>query len=277
MMYRRKNKLSQINYMPDIEPPPTPEQAMTPFTSVGAKMANVFVTPAEVFDEVRSSPINSANWFVPLIVNILAGIIYIMTIYSQPTIIQQLREQQEAPLETMVKQGKMSRQAADQQIARMESFMSPGFMKTTGILMMFFASPAMLFFVAVIFWLVGRFAFGAHFEFMKGVEAIGFASMIGVLQLVFMTLLAVIYGSLFMNVRPVLLIKHFNPNNLWHVFIASLNLMVVWYFAVLAIALQRFTGTRFWKAACWPFGVWMLLIAAHLALVYALQLIFKGK
>lgn len=256
--------------MPNTEPPPTPEQAMAPSTGIGAKMANIFVTPAEVFDEVKSSPINSANWLVPLIAGIVMGIIFTMTVYSQPAVIQQLREPAEIQMQKLVKSGKLTQQKADQQLALTERIMSPGFLKVIGIFAMLFMAPAMLFFLAMLFWLVCRFAFHAHYDFMKVVEGVSLCGMIGVLNFLLMTFVVVIYGSLYMNIGPVLLIKQFNSTNPLHVLIQSNDVIWLWYLVVLAIALARFTGTRFFKAALWPFGVWAVFLAMKIGLVYFL-------
>lgn len=262
--------------MPNTEPPPIPGQATGQSTSVVAKMTNVFVTPGEVFDEVKSSPPTPANWLTPLLVGIVMGIISVMVIYSQPQILLQLRQPGEQRIEKMVKEGKIPQKMADQQLAMMDRIMSPAFMKVMGIFSMLFVLPAMLFFVAMLFWLVCTFAFKARYDFMKVVEAVSLSGMIAVLGSVLMTLMAVIFQSIYMNVGPVLLLKPFDPAKPFDVLVQSINIMTLWYLAVLAMALARFSGARFYKAALWPFGAWAVMVAVKLAFIH-LMAVIGGK
>lgn len=233
----------------------------------------MFVAPGEVFDEVKCSPITTANWLTPLVLCIVMSIIFIMTIYSQPQVLQQIRQPVEQQMQKKVSEGKLTQQAADQQMAMIDRFMSPSFMKAMGILSIVIMSPVWLFFVAMVFWLVCTFVFKARYDFMKVVEAVGLCGMIAALGALIMTPLAVMYGNLYVNVGPVLLLKHFDAKNPTHMLIQSINLLTFWYLAVLAIALARFAGTRFFKAALWPFGCWAVLVAFRLAFVRLMAVI----
>jgi Yip1 domain len=247
------------------------EQQFNPETTLGSKMANIFVAPSDVFDELKSSPPRTSNWLVPMVISIIAGIIYIMIMYSQPAIIQQMRQPMEQSFAKLVKQGKMTQQAADQQLEKYEQLMSPSFLRVMGILSVLFISPAFLFFVAMLLWLVGTFVFHGHFDFMKAVEAVGLSSMISVLGAAIAVPMLILSGNLAMNLGPVLMISHFDPTNPVHIVLSSLNLMTMWYLAVVAIALARLSGVHFIKAALWPFGLWFLLLVARVGLVVLMK------
>lgn len=60
--------------MDETNPPPAP--ANSPLsTSLIARWLNVFVTPGEVFEEVKASPPASSNWLVPLLLSCLVLLI----------------------------------------------------------------------------------------------------------------------------------------------------------------------------------------------------------
>ena len=134
--------------------------------SLGARLINIFVAPGgSFFDDVKkSSPPQPVNWVVPLIAMMIFGIIYSMVVFSQPTIIQQMKEATDQRFEEMVKSGKMTRQLADQQIAMMDKILSPPTLfKVVGIVFTIIGQPILLFLIGIIFWMIGRFAFKADF------------------------------------------------------------------------------------------------------------------
>src|ERR1039457_44708 len=93
-------------------PTPTPTPATPPMpppaTSLGARLLNVFASPAEVFEEVRTAPSTVANWLVPTLLSALVGLVACLLIFSQPAIVQQLHEQQAKAIDQQVKAGKMT-------------------------------------------------------------------------------------------------------------------------------------------------------------------------
>jgi len=226
--------------------------------SLGGRLANVFVAPGEVFDEVKTSPPTLTNWVVPLVIMAITGIIYTLVVFSQPTIIQGMKAPMEKKFQEMVDSGKMTRQAADQQLEMVEKFMSPQFFKVVGILSSVFLLPAILFFTALIIWLIGIYAFGGSFPYMKAVEGVGLAGVVTVPGTLVGMLLAVIYGNLGMTAGPILLVGHFDAGHRMDRVLSALDLGSLWWVAVLAVALSRLSGGSFLKSALWGFGLWLL-------------------
>jgi len=243
--------------MEDSSPPPSLED--TPGTSLFARLTNIFVTPTEVFDEIKSSKRTPANWIAPLVAGIVAGVVYTIVVFSQPAVIQQMQEAQEKKFEQMVASGKTTQQKADEGTAALEKFMTPGMLKLFGSLGSVLMNTALLFFTALIFWAVGSRAFQADFHYLKAVEAVGVSTMINVVGAIVAMLLAVIYGNMAMTPGPALLIKPFDAANKIHLSLSALNLFSIWYVGVLSIGLARMTGAAFSKAAMWLYGIWAAL------------------
>ena len=256
--------------MEEAQPPPILETPGAPSTSLLSRLTNVFVAPGEVFDEIKSSKPTAANWSVPFVLAMIVGVIYTLVVFSQPAIIQQMQQAQEKKFEEMVASGKMTQADADKAIAALQKIMGPGLMKIMGCAGAIVVTAAFLFLAALIFWAVGRRALHGNFSYMKAVEAVGVASMINVVGTIVAMLLAVIYGNMMMTLGPALLVSHFDAANKVHRVLSALNVTSLWCVAVSSIALARFTGARFAKAALWLFGIWAVLTFVPI-------LVFGGK
>src|SRR6266567_4780149 len=121
------------------EPPPIQESPapppVPPRTSLVARLLNVFAVPGDVFEEVKTSLFNPSNWLVPLCISVLVGAVSAVVIFSQPAIMQQMREQQAKALDDKVKAGKITQADADKVTAMTEKVMTPGVMKIAGAAM----------------------------------------------------------------------------------------------------------------------------------------------
>ncbi len=102
---------------------------------------------------------------------------------------------------------------------------------------------------------------GGSFTYMKAVEVSALAGVINVLGGIIAMLLAVTMGNMAMTPGPVLLVHEFNPANKLHALLSQLNVMTIWYAAVLAVGLSKVSGASFRKAALWTFGLWAILVA----------------
>jgi hypothetical protein len=234
-----------------IQGAPTPTS-----TSLFSRLSNVFVSPGEVFDEVKSSPPQPANWIAPLVIAMIVGIIYTLVVFSQPAVIQQMQQAQEKKFQEMVDAKKMTQAQADKSVEAMQKFMNPAFMKIMGCAGSVVTSAGILFLVALVVWAVGLRALRGNFTYMKAVEVAGLATMIHVLGAIVAMLLAVIYGNMMITPGPVLLVSHFDPANVTHRILSALNVTSIWYVAVVSIGLAKLSGTTFAKAAVWLFGIW---------------------
>ena len=221
---------------------------------------NVFAAPGEVFDEIKTSKPSTANWLVPVLCSCLVGVIYVMIIFSQPTVQQQLREQQAKKFEQMVKEGKMKAEDAEQAKAKLEA-MGPTLTKIFGSAGAIVASFVWLLLLAGVLKLAGRVLFKAAFPYQKALEAAGLASMITILSAVINMLLVVAMGNMFVTPGPALFVRDFDPANKTHLILSSVNVMTLWYVGVLAIGLARLSAVSFGKAALWLYGLWLVLRA----------------
>ncbi len=241
---------------------PMPENPPPPASTLTERLTNVFVSPSEVFDEVKTSPPTSANWIVPLVVTMIVGIIFAMVVFSQPAVLQAVKDAKDKKsdeIQQLVTKGKMSQPDADRAREWADKLTTPTFLRVFGILGTVIGNSLGLFLTAGVLWLVGRSAFGAYFDYMKGVEVAGLALMIMVLGAIIQMLLVVIYGNTSVTASPRLFLSHFDPTNKVHLILSALNIFTLWYVAVLSAGLAKLSGTSFFKAAALLFGLWAIL------------------
>ena len=245
--------------MTESSPPTVPNAIQVHSTSLAARMANVFAAPGEVFDEVKNAPPSVANWLVPAVLLALVGIVYASVLFSQPSIQQQIREQQEQAIEQMVKDGKMTQAQADQALAAMEKFSGPTMMKVYGSFGAVIGSLIKILWWGFVVWILARWLFKVRVPYMKAVEVAGLAAMISVLGAIVSLLLAVTMGNMFATPSLALLVDDFSPTNKKHLLLGAVNFFNLWLVGVLAAGLARLGGVSFGKAALILFGFWTAL------------------
>ena len=234
-------------------------------TTIWSRLLNVFAAPGDVFEEVKNSPPSTANWLVPALIFIAVGVISAFVIFSQPAIMQQIRDQQEKVMDQQVKDGKMTQAQADQATAMMEKFTGPAMMITFGSAGAAVGSFIHIFWWALVLWLMGLWFLKIKIPFLKAVEIAGLATMILVLGAVVTILLTVITGKLGMTPSLALAVGHFDLKNKTHLLLAAVNVFNFWYVGVAACGLSRVTGA--------PFAKTLLIVAFYWL---AFSLIFIG-
>jgi hypothetical protein len=223
---------------------PGPKQ---PQTTIWSRLLNVFAAPGEVFEEVKTSAPNISNWLVPALIYAVVGIISAFVIFSQPAIMQQIRDQQEKVMDQQVKNGKMTQAQADQATAMMEKFTGPAMTIVFGSVGAVFGSFVHIFWWAFILWLMGLLVLKVKIPFLKTVEIAGLTTMIVVLGAMVTILLTVITGKLGTTPSLALLVNNFDMKNKAHLLLAAVNVFSFWQIGVAARGLSRLTGAPFTK------------------------------
>lgn len=246
--------------MSDTQFPPTQEENEAPPMTLGARLTNIFVSPGEVFDEVKKRPHEPSNWLVPAVISIIVGIVFTFVVFSQPQIIQGIHEMQEKQMQQMVDQGKMTRQQADNAMTMAEKFSGPSAMKVYGTIGTMFGVAIQLFLTALLVWAIGRLVLKAEFDYGKALEVVGLGMTIMVIDTIVKMLLAEIYSNASITPGPVLLVAgHFNPQNRVHMFLAWMDIFIFWQIGVWSLGLAKVSGQSFVKSLVWLGGCILVL------------------
>jgi len=244
-----------------------------PRMSLGARLTNVFTGPGEVFDEVKSSPPSTENWLVPAILSCVVGIVSVVVVFSQEAILRQIHEQKELAMEKSL--AKMPKEQREKALKMAEMMSGPTVMKALGSIKSILVGFSWPFFMGLVLWGSGAWLFKGTFTYMQAVEVCGLAAMISVLGVIIWTLLAVVMGNPMVTPGPVLLISEPNGSNLLHLALSVLNVMTLWYIAVLAVGLAKLSGTSFAKAALWLFSLWAVVTTSSILIGWAMQRAFS--
>lgn len=252
---------------PPISGTPAPAEPAQPPMSLAARLVNVFAVPGDVFTEVKAAPPSVANWLTPTLIACVVGIISAVIMFSQPAIVQQLREQQDKAMDEQVKAGKLTQAQADQAMTVVEKFTGPTMMKIFGSVGAVLVSFVRLFWWGLVLWLLGRFVLKAHFGYMRSVEIAGLASMISVLGAIVTLLLVVNFGKLFSTPSLALAVSDFDVKNKSHFLLGAVNVFTFWQVAIMSVGLARLAVVPWARATTVVFGFW---------LIWTLVLVFIG-
>jgi hypothetical protein len=241
--------------------PPSPASV-----SLGSRLVNVLATPGDVFEEVKTSKPCVKNWLVPALISSLFGIIAAVVLFSQASILQQLREQQEQALEKSVSSGKMSREQMEKAQEAMEKFSGPGVTKLLVSVSVVIASFVKIIWWGFVLWALGRWIFKERFPYAQAVAMAGLATMIIVLRTIVTLLLAVSLGNIFATPSLALFVDQFDPASRTHVALAAVNLFNIWFVGTMAVALSKLASVAFAKAALVVFGFWVLMVIIFISI-----------
>lgn len=237
-------------------------------------MINVFASPGDVFQEVKTAGASAANWVVPALILIAVSWVATWLIFSQDSIKHQLSEITDQAIQKQIEKSQMSEQTAEQARAMGEKWAGIS-SRIAGAVTPVFAGFVIPFVWGLIVWLVGAKLLKGNFPYMKAVEIVGLANMVSVLDVIVKTLLIVGLGNLYASPSLVLLVKEFDPQNPVHSVLAVVNVMTFWLLAVRAVGLARLSGASFAKAAAWVFGIWAAYTGFLIGLAVLAQVAFK--
>ena len=226
--------------------------------SLPARLLNVFAVPGEVFSEIKASPPSTGNWLVPTFCSILVGVISVFIIFSQPTIVQQIREQQAKALDQAVKAGKMTQAQADQALPMMEKFTGPTMLKIFGSVVIVAASFIHVTWWAFVLWLLSRWLLKVSISYPKALEVVGLAMMIAVLGAIVGMLLIVNLGRMGATPSLALVVNDFDATRKSHLFLGAANVFYFWQAAVTAVGLAKLAEVPFIRAAWLVLTYWLL-------------------
>ena len=259
---------------PQVTNDPQPDVPAPATMSLGGRLLNVFATPSEVFQEVKTAGASTANWLVPALILIALSWVAAWLVFSQDPIKHQLSENADRAIQKQIERNHMGEQQAEQVRAAGEKWAVLG-AQVFGFVIPVFVALITPFFWGLIVWLVGAKILKGDFPYMKAVEVVGLSSMVSVLDVIVRTLLIVGLGNLYAAPGLVLLVKEFDPQNPVHSLLAVLNVMTLWLLAVRAVGVARLSGAALVKAALWVFGIWAAYTGFLIGLGALIQAAFK--
>jgi hypothetical protein len=220
------------------------------------RITNVIAAPGEVFGEVKNAPVRASNWVVPLILSCVVTVIYICVAFSQPSVLRGMQEQQVSKMQKQVAAGKITQAQADQASAITEKYMTPTILKIFGGGGASLADVAALFLMGLAIWLALKCCTAAKVDYMKVVEVCGLALVIDVPQKIVRLLLVAWKGNLLSTASPTLFLDNPSATNKRDLFLSMLDIVDIWWLAVLSLGLSKVASISYRTAAFICFGIW---------------------
>jgi hypothetical protein len=249
------------------------EQApAAPTISLSDIIVNVFASPAEAYEGIRTSPTRASVWLVPLLLTFVLSIGAIWLTFTNESLKKQMIETQRERMQEQVQAGKMPQERADQIMDGMEK--GSGMMMAFGIIFAVISSCLILFVGALFLWLIGKLALKAEAGYGKYLELWGSSMWIGLLGGIITVLLLMAFSSMYASPSAALaVLSNYNPKDSMHRLLTSLNIFTIWQMIVVGIGLSKFSGKSLGTGIGASFALW---IAWVLISVFALASMFGG-
>ena len=233
-------------------------------------IVNVFSSPAEACEGIRTSPSQGSVWIVPLILMFALTVGSIWLTFTNDTIKNQIVDQQRERMQEQVQAGKISQERADQTIDAMEK--GSGMMMAFGIIGGAIMICVTLFVGALFLWIVGKLALKAEPGYGKYLELWGSSMWIGLLGGIVTMLLIYAYNTMYASPSAALaVLSSYSPKNSMHRLMSSLNIFSIWQMIFVGIGMAKFSGKSQGTGIGVSFGLWIVWV---LVSVFALATMF---
>lgn len=234
-------------------------------TPMSDLLLNVFSSPHEAFEGLKSSPVRASVWLIPMIfvIAIAAGFTYVM--FTNPTLKDQFMQSQEQVLQKSVDSGKITQEQADQQLQGMEKM--GGMIIVLGIIGSVVFITIMFFCATLVLWLVGKLAMGSTAGYGKNLELYGLSSWIGIVGGIITLLMVIAMGSLYASPSAGLaVLSSYDPTDDTHKILSALNIFSIWQAAVVGIGMSKLSGKPAGMGIGIAFGLWIAWVAITILL-----------
>jgi hypothetical protein len=245
------------------------ESSATPAPGIGTRILNVFAGPSEAFEGIPTLENKTGLWLIPFLVSCVLAVVSLFIIGNDDVLKGQIVDMQSKALQERVDSGQISQEQADQQIEVIER---------GGAIFIVFGSITQVFMLALFFfggafilWLVGKLALKSAASYGSYLATYGLASWIGILGGIVTVLMMSSLGSLYASLGGALAVySDFDTTSTTHKLLARLEVFAIWQMAIVGLGLAKITGKAAGMAIGIAFGLWVLWVAAGLAIGLAM-------
>jgi len=241
---------------------PSPSETQAESTSLGDALAGVFTEPGETFTAVKQSA-KKNYWIIPILVVMVVSVISTVLVMGDEELVSEIQTKQKKAMEErfdkMVKEGTMSREQADQQIEQSQKFMTGSMMMIFGLVFSVVGVLIFFFLKGLIYW-GGIKIFKGAASYVDVLNVLGLSAIITAIQLVVDTVMAILMGKLMVNIGPVLLVSQQSVGNAMYTFLASFDLINIWYLIVVGIGLAKVSSLSSTKTISLVVVLWLIWV-----------------
>ena len=221
------------------------------------KLICIFSAPVEAFVDVRRTPPTLSNWLIPLTLFALLSIVSAQLLIASPTLAAQLKDVVLEQLDAMIESGAITPDQAELQYEQI----GPGsvLFMIASLGAQLIAPPAILFALALVFWLLGKSAMASSAPYMKVVEIVGLTYLVWSLESVAGTILMLLTDSIYATPSLALLVlPEFDTGNFLHLALARVNFFTFWILYLTSTGLSVLYQRDFPKVLVLILALWFL-------------------
>jgi hypothetical protein len=230
--------------------------------SLGDALAGVFSEPGETFSSVKNSA-KKNYWLIPLIIVIVVSIISSFLVMRDEELVSSIKDKQKIAMKEQfdkaVKEGKMTREQANEQMEQSEKMFTGSMFMIFGLIGSVFGVLILFFLKALLYW-GGLKIFKGSAGYVDIMNVLGLAGIITAIQLIVDTVLAIVMGKLMMNIGPVLLFSEEAVGKQVYTLLANFDLINIWYLIVVSIGLAKVSNLKNSATIPFVFGLWIVWI-----------------
>lgn len=227
--------------------------------SLAAVFITVITAPRRAFASLSNTPAKAVHWVIPTLACIAIAGLHLGLIHSSPSLTEKLKSTRLAGLDQMLERGNYSDQDPEELRTFIVDYVDSGAFVRRETMLAAFASVAFLFGSSFALWMLAKLVFQTTLPYSKIVEFVGLSATVSALGAVADILLIQGTGHLFANLGPAILIADFDPTNAGHALLHGLNLVSIWFIAVLSTGMATMLNRPVKSVAIWLFGAWIVM------------------
>lgn len=226
-------------------------------TSLGDLILNIFASPGEAFEGLRTAPPRTTVWLLPWILSILFASSFAYVMFSNETLREQALEAQRRGIQERVESGSMTAEQAERATEGMERM--GGMFIVFGIIGSAVVITIVFFGAALILWLVGKFALQSQAGYGKFLEVYGLTGWIGLLGSVVYLLMVIGLNSIYASPSLALTIfSNYDSTNKLHQALTQINVFGIWQMIAVGIGLGKISEKPVGTGVAYAAGLWLI-------------------
>jgi hypothetical protein len=233
--------------------------------SLSDAITGVITDPSGTFEAVKASS-KKNYWIIPILIFIVLYVASSFLVLNDEDLYTEIKTKQTTAvkerLDNAVKDGKMSREKANEQLETIDKQMS----KSNPIFYVF-AAVGPIFTTFIILFLEGLVFFGVlkifkgTATYMNILSVLGLAAIIECIQVIIDTVLAIVMGKLNSNIGPSLLFKADSVGENMFKFIVHFDVITIWLLIVAGIGLAKVSQLKTSLTMPVVFVLWLIWIS----------------
>lgn len=203
------------------------------------RFSNLFSNPSESFIGLDEKPLGVSATLFSLLISITVTVVITFLIMDTPDIKREMIAKQKERIEKSVADGTISKEVGEQQLTTINNFMETTAGKVFTVISPVFMLVIMFFLFALYYFIFAKFLGTSEtFNYSSALSIMAiltlYSSIIGVVN----GALMMVFGTMLVNLGPILLVSEFNSSNIFHILLSKLDLLMLFYLYLMVLGFR---------------------------------------